>query len=325
MLTTTKITNAGVNAVVNDRTKSIGGSDIAAILGVSPFKSSYELYLSKTNSIYIDQETNLAMEIGTELESFVLEKYKKKHGITYGITSDQLITDKEKLFKTHKDYNFLSSNLDAITMDGKTIIEVKTSSSLKGWEDGMPEHYKMQVAHYANIWDVEKVIVVLLVLGSYKGMYEFVYERNPELESKITDAAVFWWDECIIKGNPPKCTAGDVSDYLKAEVKSSSKIVARIEKPTIIGMCKQNNEMSDRIKEASAIIKKNNSYIANIIREADTLKDEDNNILATYKVITKKGGIDVKKLEEGGIEVSKYLKDDVLYRQMRLYTPKSSE
>lgn len=305
----------------NDRTKSLGGSDIAAIFGVSPWVTPYQLYLSKTNPIYQEQETNLAMEIGSELEKFILEKAKKELGYL------TLNTNKDQLFKKHPKYDFLTGNIDAITLDSKTIIEAKTAASNKDWQDGIPEYYKLQIAHYANIWDVDTVIVALLTLGRGKEIKYFTYRRDLEYEKKIEEKAVKWWQDCILGGNLPDCTPNDTSTYSIDNIDIDSELVlSRTDEVTIKAMIKQNQEAKQKIEELENTIKKNNAYVANLMKEKEILLDNSGNKLATYKVITRKGGIDNKKLEKEHPKIyNQYLKEDICYRTVKFLNNKKGE
>ena len=62
------------------RKKYIGGSDAAAIVGMSPFCSQYALWAEKTGKIPAF-EGNLATEVGSYLEEFVAKKFEKESGL----------------------------------------------------------------------------------------------------------------------------------------------------------------------------------------------------------------------------------------------------
>ena len=59
------------------RKKGIGGSDVAGILGVSHWASPLTVYLDKVGETQ-KKETSEKMEIGTELEPYLREKFIKK-------------------------------------------------------------------------------------------------------------------------------------------------------------------------------------------------------------------------------------------------------
>ncbi len=65
------------------RRKGIGGSDVAAIFGVSPWKTGRELYYEKIGrEPVIEDESNwVALEYGTRLEDLVAKIFTYKTGI----------------------------------------------------------------------------------------------------------------------------------------------------------------------------------------------------------------------------------------------------
>ena len=66
------------------RKLGIGGSDVAAIMGISPFATIRDLYNDKLGiEPLIEEESNwVAKEVGHRLEDLVAEIFSKKTGIT---------------------------------------------------------------------------------------------------------------------------------------------------------------------------------------------------------------------------------------------------
>ena len=56
------------------RMEGIGGSDVATILGMNPYKSALRLYMEKTREIEAEPVDNEFVELGNELEP-VLRKF----------------------------------------------------------------------------------------------------------------------------------------------------------------------------------------------------------------------------------------------------------
>ena len=65
------------------RRRGIGGSDVAAILGISPFRTARDLYYDKLNIVSVnDNEENwVAMAIGHLLEDLVGKIFQHKTGL----------------------------------------------------------------------------------------------------------------------------------------------------------------------------------------------------------------------------------------------------
>src|SRR5690606_15971722 len=60
------------------RSQGIGGSDIAAIVGVSPWDTPLSIYLRRVGELPEKEETE-AMYWGTVLEEVVAQEYKRRH------------------------------------------------------------------------------------------------------------------------------------------------------------------------------------------------------------------------------------------------------
>lgn len=62
------------------RQSGIGGSDIAAIVGVSPYNTAYDIWVSKTGEI---KETSSEYAYwGTQLEDIVAKEFSKRNEAT---------------------------------------------------------------------------------------------------------------------------------------------------------------------------------------------------------------------------------------------------
>ena len=62
-----------------DRTKYLGGSDIGAILGLSPYKSPLAVWMEKTGK-EVKAADSLPLRFGSFVEEFVANEYAKATG-----------------------------------------------------------------------------------------------------------------------------------------------------------------------------------------------------------------------------------------------------
>jgi putative phage-type endonuclease len=120
------------------RRKYRNASETPVVLGVSPWKTPYQLWQLKLG--LIEQEVSLAMQRGTELEPVARAAYEKRTG---RIMQALVVVDGE-----------YSASLDAMTLGGERIAEIKCpvkgkeSTLWKMVEIGqLPEHYQWQVEH----------------------------------------------------------------------------------------------------------------------------------------------------------------------------------
>lgn len=137
-----------------ERLKGIGGSEAAAIIGLSPWCSNVELWRRKTGrSPAPDIADNAAVKYGHDAEPllrrlFALD-YADKYAVEYGGAFDMV---------RHPEHPFIFATLDGrlteIATGRKGILEIKTTTILrsmqkeKWWHDGkpcIPDQYYCQV------------------------------------------------------------------------------------------------------------------------------------------------------------------------------------
>ena len=87
------------------RRRGIGGSDVAAILGISPFRTARDLYDDKLNiALAVDDAGNwVALEMGHLLEPLVAQIFTKKTGLE--------VFQIKKMFQ-HPQYPFMLADVD---------------------------------------------------------------------------------------------------------------------------------------------------------------------------------------------------------------------
>jgi len=131
---------------------TIGGSDVAAVFGVSPWTTPLELWRIKKGLMNPDDFANAtAKEMGHLLEPIVAQCYANE-------TGNRLIPD-TGLYQ-HAKYPYALANLDSrMQADGEDgILECKTTTYHKAgdWDDDMiPYHYELQVRFYLAVMDLE--------------------------------------------------------------------------------------------------------------------------------------------------------------------------
>lgn len=120
-------------SVKEDRNKYIGGSDIPIIMGISPFKSRFDLLLEKAELKENDFDGNEYTEYGNTMEPKIREYINKKYNTEY--TEGKHILEEEGI---------------RIHTDGETpeaILEIKTTSQIHE-EVGDYKVYLVQLLFY---------------------------------------------------------------------------------------------------------------------------------------------------------------------------------
>lgn len=209
------------------RRSGIGASEVAGVMGLSPWQTPLSIYVEKVEGLE-DQEESLQMELGLELEPFLQRKFtqwlQKNEGVVIMPAQEETPfepTFEEKYMYAHDDYPFIRCTPDDMFIhpeDGLVGVEYKTSSEYMKdeWgEDEVPTQYYLQVQANLFVTGCDKWYLAYLI-GNRK-FDVIVIKRNEEVIEKIKNACVEFWTECIEKEIPPAPTGADIDfNALKA-------------------------------------------------------------------------------------------------------------
>src|SRR3990167_5448706 len=174
-----------VTTTIN-RVGFIGGSDIAAVCGLSKWKSPLQLWAEKTGKIEPkDLSDNEAVELGVELDDFCAKKFERKTGMK--------VRRSPKVYK-HKDYDFFKCQVDRLIESTDMLLEVKTTSAwmVKDWEgEEIPLDYILQVQWQLGITG-RKVGYICVLIGGQKFRYKQIAFDQELFNNLISQALIFW-------------------------------------------------------------------------------------------------------------------------------------
>jgi len=177
-----------------DRKLGIGGSDIAPIMGLSPYSTPLDVYRDKMNPAVIYEEESEDLKRGARVEKYILQEYCEVNNCSLEINLAPVIDLK---------YPFMRGNVDAKVVGENVIIEAKsTKCPIAKWEEGIPEYYRTQVAYYAMLTNAERVDVPVLFSNWQYAC--FTYWRDYEYEAQIRGAVINFWNNHILAGIPPE-------------------------------------------------------------------------------------------------------------------------
>lgn len=110
-------------SVTEDREKYIGGSDIPAIMGISPFTSRKELLQYKAQIKERTFEGSAYTEYGNKMEGKIRDYLNEN----YDFIEDKVILDDSDVLPTRY-------HADGVDHEAKVVLEVKTTSQIHGLE-----------------------------------------------------------------------------------------------------------------------------------------------------------------------------------------------
>jgi putative phage-type endonuclease len=150
--------------------KGIGGSDIASVMDLNPWKSAYTLYCEKTGLIDSNIEPSMPMKLGTAFEPVIRQLFQEAN-------SDWLTVHETGTWASLEDPRAVA-NVDGIIewKNGKlSVLEIKFT---RQYWDELPEHYNLQVQHYLWVLGLDSAMVVAVAGGDWK---EFEVVRDDSL------------------------------------------------------------------------------------------------------------------------------------------------
>jgi len=185
------------------RKKGLGGSDLAAIIGISPYRSALAVYYDKVGEAP-GLEDNLAMELGRELEPFLRRKFEKWMVAHEGHEVEVL---EEKYILQHLENKWMLANIDGKFEHpelGLCGLELKTAGEYQRehWEnEQLPDDYYCQVQWYLAVTGLQTWYVGYL-LGNrlFNGLK--VPRNEAVIEKLITRGKDFWENNVLAKVPP---------------------------------------------------------------------------------------------------------------------------
>jgi putative phage-type endonuclease len=255
------------------RKLGIGGSDMPIILGLSSYKTPYQLYLEKIGQAPDTYEETQQQYWGNQLEGLIRDEFAKRNAVTVE-TPDTLY---------HPVYNFLLANVDGWMPSLNAVLEVKCSNQFMAYtwgEDGsdvIPMQYLVQVAHYCAVTNADCAYIAVLIGGNdYR---EFKYTRDLILEERLIDAAKTFWN-CVQTRTPPQPV--NQIDLRLMYPKHDPAKTKTINKP----LSQQLTTLAEtrfKIKELSAMEDKHKFNIMQFMEDAECLVNEDGQPIVTWR------------------------------------------
>lgn len=185
------------------RTKGIGGSDVAAILGLSPWNTPFSVWAKKTGRVPVEGEENEFMHWGTIMEPILAREFEQVTG--------KKVRRQNKTFYV-PEYPFLRANIDRDVIGEDGILEIKTATEYKSSEwadDNVPVPYQLQVQHYMYVLDRPYCYFAYLVGGHSFG-YKRV-ERDQDAIDIIEPQLIAWWQKHVVEDVPPEVDGEDAT------------------------------------------------------------------------------------------------------------------
>jgi putative phage-type endonuclease len=182
------------------RKNGIGSSDAPIIMGVSPWKTPFELWEEKTNRVKPEETSNWAQERGNELEPIARAKFELECDMEMGPALCQ-----------HEDHPWCRASMDGWNPLHKIGLEIKflgaNDFKLAKDQGVVPEKYFPQIQHQFLVTGAKEIIFYGYFVDkgaeNHKGISVSV-SCKPDIEyiSKLAKAEYEFY-RCMVEDCPP--------------------------------------------------------------------------------------------------------------------------
>lgn len=251
-----------------ERNKSLGGSDVGAVLGMNAYASPYTIWAEKTGKLP-PFEGNEWTKLGNDLEFYVAQRFTEASGLK--VVNDSYTWRNDK-------YPHLHANIDRRVVGMKAGVECKLTSELnaKKYKNGeFPDRFYCQCVEYLAVTELERWFLAVLIYGKGIKIYQMtripddsvpewceasVYVEDGEVEALVKTTADFWNNYVVTNTAPMPDGSDSTSETLRTiypESNGDSVSLMAYEtdlmqymtlSEAIEGIKKQKEEVANRIK-----------------------------------------------------------------------------
>lgn len=297
---------------LQERRKSVGASEVAAVMGMSPWNTPLDVYKSKHG---IDREFDpLLAWIGHKSETTIADWVHEWSGVP--------VTLEPAFMARSEQYPFLHASFDRVSNDPFTTWQFKTAHQYTGhkWDEGIPTDIRVQVQAEMLVAGTSRAAVVVWIGGR-----EFRLFWEPRDDRFIQDHMIpalteFWGN--LERGIAPKpSTLGELAEAWPddaAEMEAPEVALEWIEKRAfLLASAKEMTEEADQIKQTLG------EYMLDA--GVDTFTHEGRKLL-TYKKQKGRASFDAAALKRDRPElVAEYTKQGADFLVMRTYKAKETK
>jgi predicted phage-related endonuclease len=202
----------GASLSTADRATYLGGSDIAAVAGLHPYKTGLDVFAAKVHGV--EREVGPAAEVGLELEEGIARLYLKRQAVPEDATMAARGTLRDPALP------WAAATPDRLIRLGPNAVrnvQIKVVGLSQAWRwddalqgaDGVPPEVLAQVTWEARAIERSEDLSVpeshvVALIGTDLRVYTVPTDRD--LMGLLLDAGADFWREHIEKRRPPEIT-----------------------------------------------------------------------------------------------------------------------
>jgi len=257
------------------RRKGVTGTDVAAIFGMSQYKSPYQCYQDKLG-LLPEIEDNNRMRFGRDFEDTVAKWFAEDNGFK--------VENRYAIYQSAA-FPWMLANIDRWIVGERAILECKTATYMfqkEKWgpsgSDEVPDEHLFQVYHYMIVFGVRTAHLAVVFTDTKEARY-YKFELNEDLAEQIIDGTKdFWENNVLAKVEPDLETMEDVISKYPADTKA-----ALVADDDAKALCIQHEIQRQKKKECEDVMEDLKVEIGKVLGEhKELLVDKDGKALAAF-------------------------------------------
>jgi putative phage-type endonuclease len=187
------------------RRTGLGGSDIAAVAGLDPYRTVHDVWLEKVG---LDDENEAVSEparIGKLLEPILLHEYARREGV-------ELLPFPQTVPLRDPKRQWIMGTPDAMVMNVEVGVDAKTAGLRMApqWgpegSDEIPDSYCAQMNWYLGITGYQRWDIIALIGQEFR---QYRVLPNAELYAGLVELGARFWRDYVETRTPPPVDASD--------------------------------------------------------------------------------------------------------------------
>lgn len=212
------------------RKQGVGGSDVAAIMGLSPWRTPAEVWLEKTGRVEPEDISDRPnVRFGNIMEPVIGNWYREQfpaHRIRRVNAVCRSIARP-----------WAQASLDYEVFDperGWGVLEIKTARDNRDWKDGAPDYYQTQIVHYMSVTGRAFADVAVFFRESAEFAH-YHYDRDDEDVAAVNAAVDAFWSNFVLDDVMPTLvgTEGEAKGLAELYGSFSPEVVRNDEAETL--------------------------------------------------------------------------------------------
>jgi putative phage-type endonuclease len=290
------------------RAEGLGASDIAGVLGISPWASPWSVWADKMG-LLPPSNPSIEMEFGKRAEAMVGPWFHDRTGLW--VTGEQT-------WCTHPDIGWARATVDGFVSETDTpapdelagVLEIKTDGPGRDWAT-IPAHYQAQAQWQMFVTGLPHAWFAVLH-GRRFQIYELA--RDDDDIAFMYERAEAFWRNHVLTCAPPEVDGSDAT---------TDAIAAVYPEPAyeFVGVARHLVEAARAAKAALKAAKEAEAAACNAVRaamqDATVAVDEDGQKIATWKVQERRG-VDLERLAADHLALIDQYRTVSTHRVLRL-------